>query len=65
VRAPTLLIVGGNDRDVLGLNRTALAQLRCTKRLEIVAAADHYLPLRAPERLTEIIVRQVRDLLDD
>ena len=27
-------------------------------RLEIVAGADHYLPLRAPERLTEILARQ-------
>jgi putative phosphoribosyl transferase len=27
VRAPTLLIVGGNDQDVLELNRSALARL--------------------------------------
>ncbi len=41
VRAPTLLIVGGHDRQVLALNESALAQLRCDKRLEIVPGATH------------------------
>jgi dienelactone hydrolase len=41
VRAPTLLIVGGNDPDVLELNRRALAELRVEKRLEIVPGASH------------------------
>jgi pimeloyl-ACP methyl ester carboxylesterase len=41
VRAPTLLIVGGFDLDVLALNRQALAALRCTRRLEIVPGATH------------------------
>jgi dienelactone hydrolase len=41
VRAPTLLIVGGADRDVLRLNRTALAELRCPAKLEIVPEATH------------------------
>jgi pimeloyl-ACP methyl ester carboxylesterase len=41
VRAPTLLIVGGNDVQVIQLNRTALAQLRCEKQLVIVAGATH------------------------
>lgn len=41
VRAPTLLIVGGNDPDVLGLNRSAQGMLRCTTRLEIVPGATH------------------------
>jgi hypothetical protein len=36
VRAPTLLIVGGNDVQVIQLNRAALAQLRCEKLLVIV-----------------------------
>lgn len=36
VQAPTLLIVGGLDDDVLALNRVALSSLRCNKRLEIV-----------------------------
>lgn len=41
VRAPTLLIVGGNDREVLALNRDALAELSCEAQLEIVPGATH------------------------
>lgn len=41
VKAPTLLIVGGNDDVVIQLNEQALAQLRSEKRLEIVPGATH------------------------
>lgn len=41
VRAPTLLIVGSLDTDVLALNRSALAELGCEKDLQIVAGASH------------------------
>jgi putative phosphoribosyl transferase len=41
VRAPTLLIVGGNDVQVIELNRVALAVLRCEKELVIVPGATH------------------------
>jgi putative phosphoribosyl transferase len=41
VRAPTLLIVGGNDFQVIELNRWALARLRGKKRLVIVPGATH------------------------
>ena len=41
VRAPTLLLVGGDDYDVLGLNRAAYAHLRCERRLEIIKGATH------------------------
>jgi putative phosphoribosyl transferase len=41
VTAPTLLIVGGADRQVLELNRIALAQLRCTAELSVVPGATH------------------------
>jgi pimeloyl-ACP methyl ester carboxylesterase len=44
VKAPTLLIVGGDDRDVLELNRKALTQLRCEKELAIVPGASHLFP---------------------
>lgn len=37
VIAPTLLIVGGEDRTLLPLNRHALLSLRCLKCLDIVA----------------------------
>lgn len=41
VRAPTLLIVGGDDQQVLPLNRRALTQLPTESRLEIVPGATH------------------------
>lgn len=41
VRAPTLLIVGGEDHAVIQLNRDALAQLRVEKALAIVPGATH------------------------
>jgi putative phosphoribosyl transferase len=41
VAAPTLLIVGERDRQVLELNRRALAQLQCEKRLSVVPGATH------------------------
>jgi putative phosphoribosyl transferase len=41
VRAPTLLIVGGNDQAVLGLNRAAQAELRCQNDLVVVPGATH------------------------
>jgi putative phosphoribosyl transferase len=41
VRAPTLLIVGGDDDVVLQLNREALAQMRCESELQVVPGATH------------------------
>jgi dienelactone hydrolase len=41
VEAPTLLIVGGEDHQVIELNREALAQMRCEKELSIVPGATH------------------------
>ncbi len=41
VRAATLLIVGGADREVLELNRRAQAELRCTSELAVVEGATH------------------------
>jgi len=42
VRAPTLLIVGGDDEPVIGMNREALAKLKCPeKKLFIVPGATH------------------------
>jgi len=41
VRAPTLLIVGGRDHEVLELNQQALNMLNCPKRLIIVSGATH------------------------
>jgi putative phosphoribosyl transferase len=41
VQAPTLLIVGGHDTEVLALNRQALRRLNGSKRLEVVPGASH------------------------
>jgi pimeloyl-ACP methyl ester carboxylesterase len=41
VRAPTLLIVGGDDPEVLELNERALHALHCTKALAVVPGASH------------------------
>lgn len=41
VAAPTLLIVGGLDAEVLQLNRDAMRAMNCPKRLEIVPGASH------------------------
>jgi predicted phosphoribosyltransferase/dienelactone hydrolase len=41
VRAPTLLIVGGADYQVLALNREAQRRLRCPNELAVVPGATH------------------------
>jgi dienelactone hydrolase len=41
VTAPTLLIVGGHDVPVIGMNRDAMAQMRAEVQLEIVPGATH------------------------
>jgi putative phosphoribosyl transferase len=41
VVSPTLLIVGGNDREVLALNEQAAAHLLCEHELAIVPGATH------------------------
>jgi alpha-beta hydrolase superfamily lysophospholipase len=41
VEAPTLLIVGGEDTVVIGLNRDAFARLACPKEMRLVPGATH------------------------
>ena len=41
VTAPTLLIVGGDDRPVIPLNEEAYGRLRCEKEMRIVRGASH------------------------
>ncbi|MDH5289568.1 MAG: phosphoribosyltransferase, partial [Acidimicrobiia bacterium] len=41
VGAATLLVVGGDDTQVLELNRRAAANLRCEHRLAVVPGATH------------------------
>jgi pimeloyl-ACP methyl ester carboxylesterase len=44
VRAPTLLIVGGDDQPVIELNQQAFAQLTGPKAIETVPGASHLFP---------------------
>ena len=41
VTAPTLLIVGGQDTEVIALNKAAFAELECEKELQIIPGATH------------------------
>jgi putative phosphoribosyl transferase len=53
VRAPTLLIAGGNDGVVIELNRQALAELGCLeKKLVIIPGATHL--FEEPGKLEEV-----------
>lgn len=58
VRAPTLLIVGGWDGPVIGMNRQAAAKLSCGHRLEIVPGATHL--FEEPGKL-EAVARLARE----
>src|SRR5438132_11338155 len=41
VKAPTLLIVGGDDLPVIEMNQEAYDQMTCERRMEIVPGASH------------------------
>lgn len=52
VRAPTLLIVGGDDVPVIGMNEEAMGRMRAETRLEIVPGAGHL--FEEPGKLEEV-----------
>ena len=52
VRAPTLLIVGGDDEPVIGMNQEAAARLACEHRVVIVPGATHL--FEEPGKLEEV-----------
>jgi dienelactone hydrolase len=55
VQAPTLLIVGGDDIPVIGLNRAAMQQMHAPVQLEIVPGATHlFEEPGALERVSEL-----------
>jgi putative phosphoribosyl transferase len=62
VRAPTLLIVGGDDEVVLELNREALARMTCERALRVIPGATHL--FEEPGALEEV-ARLARDWLRD
>ena len=54
VRAPTLLIVGGEDGVVVDLNRESFERLQCEKSLSIVPGATHL--FEEPGALEQVMV---------
>lgn len=52
IKAPTLLIVGSLDTEVIALNQTAYSKLNCEKNLKIVKGAGHL--FEEPNKLDEI-----------
>ena len=52
VTAPTLLIVGGNDVPVIGMNKLAYDALVCTKEMKIIPGATHL--FEEPGKLLEV-----------
>jgi pimeloyl-ACP methyl ester carboxylesterase len=52
VRAPTLLIVGAEDADVVELNREALEKLKCQREMRLVPGATHL--FEEPGTLAEV-----------
>jgi len=58
VRTPTLLLVGGDDRQVIGLNRWAMDRMQCPVQLHIVPGAGHL--FEEPGTLDEVVSQAVR-----
>jgi putative phosphoribosyl transferase len=52
VTAPTLLIVGGLDTPVIGMNKMAFSQLESVKEIKIIPDATHL--FEEPEKLSEV-----------
>ncbi|MFB7264842.1 alpha/beta fold hydrolase, partial [Streptomyces nojiriensis] len=56
IEAPTTIVVGDHDHPEIGVIAARLADGIPDARLEVVADSDHYLPLRAPGRLLELLL---------
>jgi putative phosphoribosyl transferase len=58
VRAPTLLLVGGEDHIVIDLNMQAQGRMRTECRLEVIPGAGHL--FEEPGALLEVARRATR-----
>lgn len=64
VKAPTLLIVGGDDVPVIAMNRAAAARMPAEVRIEIIPGASHLFEEKgALERVAELAARWFEDHL--
>lgn len=61
VRAPTLLLVGGEDRPVIGMNEDAMHRMSAPVELEIVPGATHL--FEEPGALERVAEHSVEHLL--
>jgi len=65
IEAPTLLVVGGRDEEVLMLNRQALARIPAEKNLVVIAGATHlFEEPGALERVTEAALNWFKRFLE-
>lgn len=53
VKAPTLMIVGGNDEPVVSLNREAARAMNCERKIVVVPGATHL--FEEPGALDEVV----------
>lgn len=53
VEAPTLLIVGGQDKTLLALNKQAATRLHCVSKLRVIPGANHL--LEEPGTLEQVV----------
>jgi alpha-beta hydrolase superfamily lysophospholipase len=58
VRAPTLLVVGGADRQVLQLNRDAAARLTAEHEIAVVPGATHL--FEEPGAMEQVVASAIR-----
>ncbi|HYX46469.1 MAG TPA: alpha/beta family hydrolase [Sphingomicrobium sp.] len=58
VRTPTLLLVGGDDGEVIELNRWAMDRMQCPVELHIVPRAGHL--FEEPGTLDEVVAQAIR-----
>ena len=66
IEAPVLLIVGGNDKEVIDLNRKAYVKIGCVKKMEIVAGATHLFEEEgALEKVAELAINWFNRFLPD
>ena len=57
IESPTLLIVGGGDKETIDLNRQAYTHMGCEKKMEVIPSATHLFEEEGTlERVAELAV---------
>jgi pimeloyl-ACP methyl ester carboxylesterase len=60
IEVPTLVMHGADDHPEIGVIAAAISGQIPAARCQIVAAADHYLPLRAPADMTQLLLDHLK-----